>query len=277
MAQRISRAKRADQGVRRAVPAADRRESARTPRRGAARPLSDLQRRVHEQQRPGTAAQRSVERSHPTDARVASPAARRERGRGTAGAHAAHRCAARGANRPGRRVDSAHGAGSAALGSQGRSRKASRSSARRFRAERSGPYQLQAAIAALHDEALAPRRPTGRRSWRSTVCSMRMSDNPMVALNHAIAAAMVHGPAAGLEAARSARRRQAAGGPLSPRRGTGAPLRDGRRSPSRDRHYQAAASRDHEHSRAELPQHQGCAAHGGAAVTAGPACGILCA
>jgi predicted RNA polymerase sigma factor len=28
---------------------------------------------------------------------------------------------------------------------------------------------------------------------------MRMSDNPMVTLNHAIAAAMVHGPAAGLE------------------------------------------------------------------------------
>ena len=27
----------------------------------------------------------------------------------------------------------------------------------------------------------------------------RMSDNPMVTLNHAIAAAMVHGPAAGLE------------------------------------------------------------------------------
>jgi predicted RNA polymerase sigma factor len=27
---------------------------------------------------------------------------------------------------------------------------------------------------------------------------MRMSDNPMVALNHAVAAAMVHGPAAGL-------------------------------------------------------------------------------
>jgi predicted RNA polymerase sigma factor len=28
---------------------------------------------------------------------------------------------------------------------------------------------------------------------------MQMSDNPMVALNHAIATAMVHGPAAGLE------------------------------------------------------------------------------
>ena len=33
-----------------------------------------------------------------------------------------------------------------------------------------GPYQLQAAIAALHDEAAAPGRPTGRRSPRSTAC-----------------------------------------------------------------------------------------------------------
>ena len=44
----------------------------------------------------------------------------------------------------------------------------------------------------------APRTPTGRRSSRSTACSMRMSDNPMVTLNHAIAAAMVHGPQTGL-------------------------------------------------------------------------------
>ena len=42
---------------------------------------------------------------------------------------------------------------------------------------------------------------------------MRMSDNPMVALNHAIAAAMVHGPAAGLELldALDARRARIAG------------------------------------------------------------------
>jgi predicted RNA polymerase sigma factor len=33
---------------------------------------------------------------------------------------------------------------------------------------RPGPYQLQAAIAAVHDEA--PRKPTGRRSWRCTGC-----------------------------------------------------------------------------------------------------------
>ena len=36
-----------------------------------------------------------------------------------------------------------------------------------------------------------------------------MSDNPMVALNHAIAAAMVHGPRGGPRAARRARRRRA--------------------------------------------------------------------
>jgi len=31
------------------------------------------------------------------------------------------------------------------------------------------------------------------------MCLMRMSDNPMVALDHAIAAAMVHGPSKGLQ------------------------------------------------------------------------------
>jgi predicted RNA polymerase sigma factor len=61
-----------------------------------------------------------------------------------------------------------------------------------------GSYQLQAAIAALHDEA-------GRAEdtdWPQILALYgllkRMSDNPMVALNHAIAAAMVHGPRAGL-------------------------------------------------------------------------------
>lgn len=62
-----------------------------------------------------------------------------------------------------------------------------------------GPYQLQAAIAALHDEAPS----TEDTDWPQIVALygllMRMSDNPMVALNHAIAFAMVHGPAAGLE------------------------------------------------------------------------------
>jgi RNA polymerase sigma factor (sigma-70 family) len=62
-----------------------------------------------------------------------------------------------------------------------------------------GPYQLQAAIAAVHDEA--PRAED--TDWRQVLALYevlkRMSANPMVALNHAIAAAMVNGPAAGLD------------------------------------------------------------------------------
>jgi RNA polymerase sigma factor (sigma-70 family) len=62
-----------------------------------------------------------------------------------------------------------------------------------------GPYQLQAAIAAVHDEAAH----TEDTDWPQILALYgllkRMSDNPMVTLNHAIAAAMVHGPAAGLE------------------------------------------------------------------------------
>jgi RNA polymerase sigma factor (sigma-70 family) len=62
-----------------------------------------------------------------------------------------------------------------------------------------GTYQLQAAIAAAHDRA--PR--TEDTDWAAILGfygQLRdLSDNPMVALNHAIASAMVHGPAAGLE------------------------------------------------------------------------------
>jgi RNA polymerase sigma factor (sigma-70 family) len=62
-----------------------------------------------------------------------------------------------------------------------------------------GPYQVQAAIAAVHDEAAS----TEETDWPQILglygLLQRMSDNPMVTLNHAIATAMVHGPAAGLE------------------------------------------------------------------------------
>jgi RNA polymerase sigma factor (sigma-70 family) len=62
-----------------------------------------------------------------------------------------------------------------------------------------GPYQLQAAIAAIHDEA-----PTAEATdWPQIVALyellLRISDNPVVALNHAVAVAMVEGPAAGLD------------------------------------------------------------------------------
>ena len=61
-----------------------------------------------------------------------------------------------------------------------------------------GGYQLQAAIAAVHDEA--PR--VEETDWPQILALYglleRMSGNPMVSLNRAIAAAMVHGPATGL-------------------------------------------------------------------------------
>lgn len=61
-----------------------------------------------------------------------------------------------------------------------------------------GPYQLQAAIAALHDEALS----TNETDWPQILALygvLRNFDNsPMVALNEAIARAMVDGPEAGL-------------------------------------------------------------------------------
>ncbi|GII79541.1 RNA polymerase sigma24 factor [Sphaerisporangium rufum] len=62
-----------------------------------------------------------------------------------------------------------------------------------------GPYQLQAAIAAVHDEAPS----AGATDWPQILALygllLKISDNPVVALNHAVAAAMVHGPRAGLD------------------------------------------------------------------------------
>ncbi len=62
-----------------------------------------------------------------------------------------------------------------------------------------GPYQLQAAIAAIHDEA-----PDAQATdWPQIVALyellMLTSENPIVALNHAVAVAMASGPRAGLD------------------------------------------------------------------------------
>lgn len=62
-----------------------------------------------------------------------------------------------------------------------------------------GAYQLQAAIAAVHDEAARAEDTDWPQILALYDLLKRMSDNPMVILNHAIAAAMVHGPSQGLE------------------------------------------------------------------------------
>src|SRR5262249_61048321 len=62
-----------------------------------------------------------------------------------------------------------------------------------------GPYQLQAAIAAVHDEAARSEDTDWPQILALYELLGRLSDNPMVRLNHAIAAAMVHGATKGLE------------------------------------------------------------------------------
>jgi len=62
-----------------------------------------------------------------------------------------------------------------------------------------GAYQIQAAIAAVHDEAPRPEDTDWPQILALYEVLRRMNDNPMVMLNHAIAWAMVHGPEAGLE------------------------------------------------------------------------------
>ena len=63
---------------------------------------------------------------------------------------------------------------------------------------RIGPYQIQAAIAALHDEASRAEDTDWPQILALYGVLMRLSDNPMIALNHAVAVAMVHGARAGL-------------------------------------------------------------------------------
>ncbi len=61
-----------------------------------------------------------------------------------------------------------------------------------------GPYQIQAAIAAVHDEADA----AGSTDWAQIAALygvlLRLDDNPIIALNHAVAVSMISGPRAGL-------------------------------------------------------------------------------
>ena len=62
-----------------------------------------------------------------------------------------------------------------------------------------GPYQLQAAIAAVHDEAGSAETTDWAQITALYEVLLRVDDNPVVALNHAVAVSMVSGPGAGLE------------------------------------------------------------------------------
>jgi RNA polymerase sigma factor (sigma-70 family) len=61
-----------------------------------------------------------------------------------------------------------------------------------------GPYQLQAAIAAVHDEAPSANATDWPQILALYEVLERVSPGPVVTLNRAVAVAMVHGPRAGL-------------------------------------------------------------------------------
>jgi len=62
-----------------------------------------------------------------------------------------------------------------------------------------GAYQIQASIAAVHDEASTYEA----TDWQQIVALygvlLRLDNNPVVALNHAVAVSMLDGPEAGLD------------------------------------------------------------------------------
>ncbi|MEU3627798.1 RNA polymerase subunit sigma-24 [Amycolatopsis coloradensis] len=63
-----------------------------------------------------------------------------------------------------------------------------------------GQFQIQAAIAALHDEAPSAEETDWPQIEALYELLLRLSDNPVVALNHAVAVGMVRGPREGLTA-----------------------------------------------------------------------------
>ena len=129
----------------------------------------------------------------------APAAAGRAGGRRAARAAAAGRRPARRAHRTGRRAGAARRPGPARDGTAAASRRAAGSSSRRSPAARPGPYALQAAIAAVHDEAAD----VATTDWPQIVALYdvlaQVAPSPLVELNRAVAVAMRDGPAAGLE------------------------------------------------------------------------------
>src|SRR5690606_34152163 len=67
-----------------------------------------------------------------------------------------------------------------------------------LRTTRLGPYQLQAAIAALHDEAATAEDTDWPQILALYGLRERLAPSPAVTLNRAVALAMVEGPEAGL-------------------------------------------------------------------------------
>ena len=181
------------------LPRARRRRAARPAARRARRRLPDLQRGLHRDRRRRPRPRRPVRRGHPP-----GPAAGRADARRARGARACWRCCCS----PSRAAPARTAADGSLvlladqdrspLGPRARSPRARRSSAACLRRNQPGPYQIQAAIAAVHSRRRdRGRHRLGARSSRSTTSCSSHAPTPVVALNRAVAVAEVDGPDAG--------------------------------------------------------------------------------
>ena len=141
---------------------------------------------------------RPVRRGHPARPTARRAHARRARGARSARAAAAHRVAPRApAPRPTDRSCCCP-TRTARVGSRAHRRRSADSCAACLRRNQPGPYQIQAAIAAVHSDARdRGRHRLGPDRSRSTTTA-RPAPTPVVALNRAVAVAEVDGPAAAL-------------------------------------------------------------------------------
>ena len=132
----------------------------------------------------------TVGRGDPADPAAAPAAARRRRGRRAARADAADRRAPAGPHRRRRVSWSRWPSRTARCGTPTSSPRASPWSPRRCRVGRRAVPAAGGDRGTARRGAAAPRRPTGPRSSPCTSVLLRISDNPVVALNHAVAVAM---------------------------------------------------------------------------------------
>ena len=115
-----------------------------------------------------------------------------------------------------------------------------------------GPYQIQAAIAALHDEAPTADATDWVQIRALYEALLRVSDNPVVALNHVVAVAMAESAAAGQ--ARLTSSPPTRGSPRT--RGStpfGPSAGDGRRRGRRPRRLRGGRPPQSQHPAAALP------------------------